>query len=179
MLTMEQYRPVFELVYLQLVRRVRAGEDLQAEVFKSLPTREEVQHSDEFYQEVGKKGRWFIGVIYKIIAPSYKPMFKILNYIKEYWDVDVYLSADTCLPMWLWKQKLFIEVRKGVLVKTSLVFSLLSWVNSYNQCGDYYRRDVYCLQSTYYSNNGAYPIRPSISASLIYHLRCVAGLKKW
>jgi hypothetical protein len=55
-LTMEQYRPVFEQAYQQLVRRVSAGEDLTAEVLKGLPAREQIQHSAEFYQEVGKRG---------------------------------------------------------------------------------------------------------------------------
>lgn len=55
-LTLEQYRPVFEQAYMQLVRRVMAGEDLHAEVLKGLPTKANIQHSPEFYQDTGQRG---------------------------------------------------------------------------------------------------------------------------
>ncbi|MFR9719901.1 replication protein P [Aeromonas diversa] len=55
-LTMDQYRPVFEQAYLQLVRRVMAGEDLHAEVLKGLPPKPSIQHSPEYYQDTGQRG---------------------------------------------------------------------------------------------------------------------------
>ncbi len=55
-LTAEEYKPVFERAYEQLVRRVMAGEDLNAEVVKALPTKDQIKHSPEFYQETGKRG---------------------------------------------------------------------------------------------------------------------------
>lgn len=55
-LTADEYKPVFERAYEQLVRRVMAGEDLNAEVMKALPTKEQIQHNPEFYQEAGKRG---------------------------------------------------------------------------------------------------------------------------
>lgn len=55
-LSAEAYRPVFEQAYVQLVRRMMAGEDLGAEVLKGLPTRAQIQHSPEFYQQSGQRG---------------------------------------------------------------------------------------------------------------------------
>lgn len=52
-LTASEYRPVFEQAYSQLVRRVMAGEDLEAEIRRALPTREQIQHSPEYYREQG------------------------------------------------------------------------------------------------------------------------------
>lgn len=49
------YRPVFARAYEIQVRRVLNGEDLQAEILKALPTREQVAHSPEYYREVGLK----------------------------------------------------------------------------------------------------------------------------
>ena len=50
------YRPIFEQAYAQLLRQVVAGEDLGAEVLKGLPTREQSQHSPEYYQKTGQRG---------------------------------------------------------------------------------------------------------------------------
>jgi len=47
---------VFEQAYAQLLRRVVAEEDLEAELLKRLPTREQIKHSPEFYQEMGQRG---------------------------------------------------------------------------------------------------------------------------
>lgn len=55
-LSLDAYRPVFEQVYAQLLRRVVAGEDLGVEILKGLPTKEQIQHSPEFYQETGRRG---------------------------------------------------------------------------------------------------------------------------
>ncbi|AMQ43074.1 hypothetical protein AMS64_12225 [Aeromonas veronii] len=55
-LSADAYRAVFEQAYAQLVRRMMAGEDLNAEVMKGLPTREQIQHSPEFYQQAGQRG---------------------------------------------------------------------------------------------------------------------------
>lgn len=55
-LTAEEYRPVFEHAYEQLVRRIVAGDDLSCEVVKALPTREQIKHSPEYYQETGRLG---------------------------------------------------------------------------------------------------------------------------
>ncbi|GAA3721240.1 hypothetical protein GCM10022421_32260 [Oceanisphaera sediminis] len=55
-LTEKEFRPVFERVYAELVRRVLEGEDLEAEILKALPTREQVQHSPEYYHQAGLKG---------------------------------------------------------------------------------------------------------------------------
>lgn len=54
-LSAEEYRPVFEQAYSQLVRRVMAGDDLESEVLKALPTREQIKHSPEYYRETGLK----------------------------------------------------------------------------------------------------------------------------
>lgn len=50
------YRPVFQRAYEIQVRRVMNGEDLQADIMKALPTREEIQHGREYYRDVGRKG---------------------------------------------------------------------------------------------------------------------------
>lgn len=55
-LSANEYRPVFERAYQEMVRRVMAGEDLGAEIKKALPTRDQVQHSPEYYKQVGLKG---------------------------------------------------------------------------------------------------------------------------
>jgi len=52
-LSLDAYRPVFEQVYAQLLRRVVAGEDLGVEILKGLPTKEQIQHSAEYYQKTG------------------------------------------------------------------------------------------------------------------------------
>lgn len=52
-LTADEYRPVFEQAYMQLVRRAMAGEDLEAEILKALPTREQIKHPPEYYREIG------------------------------------------------------------------------------------------------------------------------------
>ncbi|MGN5187217.1 replication protein P [Aeromonas veronii] len=54
-LSADAYRAVFDQAYAQLVRRMMAGEDLNAEVMKGLPTRAQIQHSPEFYQQTGKR----------------------------------------------------------------------------------------------------------------------------
>lgn len=54
--TSDQYRKAFEYVYLQLMRRVMAGEDLEAELVKALPTKEQIRHSPEFYHQAAQKG---------------------------------------------------------------------------------------------------------------------------
>lgn len=50
------YRAAFERAYQIAVRRVMNGEDLEAEILKALPTREQVRHSPEYYREAGVKG---------------------------------------------------------------------------------------------------------------------------
>ncbi|HHQ4501825.1 TPA: replication protein P [Aeromonas veronii] len=55
-LTADEYRKVFAQAYDQVVRRVMAGEDIEAEVLKGLPTREQIQHNPEFYQQAGLRG---------------------------------------------------------------------------------------------------------------------------
>lgn len=55
-LTADEYRKVFAQAYDQVVRRVMAGEDVEAEVLKGLPTREQIRHSPEFYQQAGQRG---------------------------------------------------------------------------------------------------------------------------
>ncbi|MGY3853985.1 replication protein P [Aeromonas aquatilis] len=55
-LTADEYRKVFAQAYDQVVRRVMAGEDIEAEVLKGLPTREQIQHNPEFYQQAGQRG---------------------------------------------------------------------------------------------------------------------------
>ena len=55
-LSANEYRPVFERAYGEMVRRVMAGEDLHAEVLKGLPSRDQVQHSPEYYHEAGLRG---------------------------------------------------------------------------------------------------------------------------
>ena len=54
-LSADAYRAVFDQAYAQLVRRMMAGEDLNAEVMKGLPTRAQIQHSPEFYQQTGQR----------------------------------------------------------------------------------------------------------------------------
>ena len=54
-LTADEYRPVFEQAYMQLVRRAMGGEDLEAEILKALPTRDQINHSPELYREIGLK----------------------------------------------------------------------------------------------------------------------------
>lgn len=55
-LTADEYRPVFAQAYEQLVRRLMAGEDLDAELHKALPSREQVTHSPEYYHQTGRQG---------------------------------------------------------------------------------------------------------------------------
>lgn len=55
-LTADEYRKVFAQAYDQVVRRVMAGEDIKAEVLKGLPTREQIRHHPEFYQQAGQRG---------------------------------------------------------------------------------------------------------------------------
>ncbi|MFM5344588.1 replication protein P [Aeromonas veronii] len=55
-LTADEYRKVFAQAYDQVVRRVMAGEDIEAEVLKGLPTREQIRHPPEFYQQAGQRG---------------------------------------------------------------------------------------------------------------------------
>lgn len=55
-LTADEYRKVFAQAYDQVVRRVMVGEDIEAEVLKGLPTREQIQHNPEFYQQAGQRG---------------------------------------------------------------------------------------------------------------------------
>lgn len=64
-LSLDAYQPVFEQAYSQLLRRVVAGEDLGAEVLKGLPTREQIQHSPEFYQETGQRGVASLKALFK------------------------------------------------------------------------------------------------------------------
>jgi len=64
-LSLDAYRPVFEQAYAQLLRRVVAGEDLGAEVRKGLPTREQVQHSPEYYQQAGQRGVESLKALFK------------------------------------------------------------------------------------------------------------------
>lgn len=54
-LTASEYQPVFARAYDIQVRRVMNGEDLQAEIRKALPTREQIQHPPEYYRETGLK----------------------------------------------------------------------------------------------------------------------------
>ena len=53
------------MAYAQLLRRVVAGEDLGAEVRKGLPTREQIQHSPEFYQQTGQRGVESLKALFK------------------------------------------------------------------------------------------------------------------
>lgn len=55
-LTAEEYRPVFAQAYEQLVRRLMNGEDLDAELHKALPSREQITHSPEYYHQTGRQG---------------------------------------------------------------------------------------------------------------------------
>ncbi|MFM1647844.1 replication protein P [Aeromonas salmonicida] len=55
-LTADEYRKVFAQAYDQVVQRVMAGEDIKAEVLKGLPTREQIRHHPEFYQQAGQRG---------------------------------------------------------------------------------------------------------------------------
>lgn len=55
-LTADEYRKVFAQAYDQVVRRVMADEDIEAEVLKGLPTREQIRHNPEFYQQAGQRG---------------------------------------------------------------------------------------------------------------------------
>ena len=55
-LSASEYRPIFEREYGELVRRAMAGENLEASIPKALPTRDQVQHSHEYYREAGLKG---------------------------------------------------------------------------------------------------------------------------
>lgn len=64
-LSLDAYRPVFEQAYAQLLRRVVAGEDLGAEVRKGLPTREQIQHSPEYYQQAGQRGVESLKALFK------------------------------------------------------------------------------------------------------------------
>ena len=64
-LSLDAYRPVFEQAYTQLLRRVMTGEDLGAEVLKGLPTREQIQHSPEFYQQAGQLGVESLKALFK------------------------------------------------------------------------------------------------------------------
>ncbi|HHQ4895132.1 TPA: replication protein P [Aeromonas veronii] len=64
-LSLDAYRPVFEQAYAQLLRRVVAGEDLGTEVRKGLPTREQVQHSPEYYQQAGQRGVESLKALFK------------------------------------------------------------------------------------------------------------------
>lgn len=54
-LTISEYRPVFERAYQMLVRRVMNGEDLHEEIRQALPTKNQIQHSPEYYRETGLK----------------------------------------------------------------------------------------------------------------------------
>lgn len=64
-LSLDAYRPVFEQAYAQLLRRVVAGEDLGAEVLKGLPSRDQIQHSPEFYQQSGQRGVASLRTLFK------------------------------------------------------------------------------------------------------------------
>ncbi|WP_323895295.1 replication protein P [Aeromonas caviae] len=64
-LTADEYRKVFAQAYDQVVRRVMAGEDIEAEVLKGLPTREQIRHSPEFYQQAGQRGVASLKALFK------------------------------------------------------------------------------------------------------------------
>ena len=64
-LTADEYRKVFAQAYDQVVRRVMAGEDIEAEVLKGLPTREQIQHNPEFYQQAGQRGVATLKALFK------------------------------------------------------------------------------------------------------------------
>jgi hypothetical protein len=55
-MTAAEYRPVFERNYKIMVDRVLNGEDLEAEILKGLPSREQVVHSRDYYIEASKRG---------------------------------------------------------------------------------------------------------------------------
>ena len=55
-LSASEYAPVFTRAYEVMVERVMRGEDLEAEVLKGLPQKNQIQHSPEFYQEAGQRG---------------------------------------------------------------------------------------------------------------------------
>ena len=44
---------------------VRTGEDIEAEVLKGLPTREQIQHNPEFYQQAGQRGVASLKALFK------------------------------------------------------------------------------------------------------------------
>jgi len=64
-LTADEYHKVFAQAYDQVVRRVMAGEDIEAEVLKGLPTREQIRHSPEFYQQTGQRGVASLKALFK------------------------------------------------------------------------------------------------------------------
>ncbi|WED79827.1 replication protein P [Aeromonas media] len=64
-LTADEYRKVFAQAYDQVVRRVMAGEDIEAEVLKGLPTREQIRHNPEFYQQAGLRGVASLKALFK------------------------------------------------------------------------------------------------------------------
>jgi hypothetical protein len=64
-LAADEYRKVFAQAYDQVVRRVMAGEDIEAEVLKGLPTREQIRHNPEFYQQAGQRGVASLKALFK------------------------------------------------------------------------------------------------------------------
>jgi hypothetical protein len=59
---------VFEQAYEQLLHRVMAEEDLSLEIRKALPTREQIKHSPEYYQETGGRGIEMLKRVFKRIG---------------------------------------------------------------------------------------------------------------
>ncbi|HHQ4509457.1 TPA: replication protein P [Aeromonas hydrophila] len=64
-LTADEYRKVFAQAYDQVVRRVMAGEDIETEVLKGLPTCEQIRHNPEFYQQAGQRGVAHLKALFK------------------------------------------------------------------------------------------------------------------
>ncbi len=60
-----EYVPIFRRAYQLLVNRVLYGEDLNAEVLKGLPSKNDIQHSAEFYQQSGKRGVSLLKSLFK------------------------------------------------------------------------------------------------------------------
>ena len=64
-LTADEYRKVFTHAYEQVMRRVIAGEDLEGEVLKGLPTKSQIQHNPDYYHEAGQRGVSSLKALFK------------------------------------------------------------------------------------------------------------------
>ena len=64
-LNADEYRKVFTHAYEQVMRRVIAGEDLEGEVLKGLPTKSQIQHNPDYYHEAGQRGVSSLKALFK------------------------------------------------------------------------------------------------------------------